>query len=65
LIDLRGTFNHLIVQPRADLNFDSEAIWLEIVFPAYKMLLCAVYRQPNANYPFWDKLLIDLRGTFR
>jgi exonuclease III len=25
--------NHLIVQPRADLNFDSEAIWLEIVFP--------------------------------
>ena len=47
--------NHLIVQPRTDLNFDSEAIWLEIVFPAYKMLLCVVYRQPNANYPFWDK----------
>jgi hypothetical protein len=19
------------------------------------MLLCVVYRQPNANYPFWDK----------
>ena len=47
--------NHLIVQPRTDLNFDSEAIWLEIVFPAYKMLLCVVYRQLNANYPFWDK----------
>jgi hypothetical protein len=45
----------LIVQPRTDLNFDSEAIWLEIVFPSYKMLLCVVYRQHNANYPFWDK----------
>ena len=42
--------NHLIVQPRTDLNFDSEAIWLEIFLPAYKMLLCVVYRQPNANY---------------
>jgi hypothetical protein len=31
--------NHLIVQPKTDLNFDSEAIWLEIVFPAYKMIL--------------------------
>ena len=47
--------NHLIVKPRTDLNFDSEAIWLESIFPAYKMLLCVVYRQPNANYPFWDK----------
>ena len=44
--------NHLIVKPRTDLNFDSEAIWLESIFPAYKMLLCVVYRQPNANYPF-------------
>jgi hypothetical protein len=43
------------VKPRTDLNFDSEAIWLESIVPAYKMLLCVVYRQPNANYPFWDK----------
>ena len=46
---------HLIDKSRTDLDFDSGAIWLEIDFPAYKMLLCVVYRQPNANYPFWDK----------
>ena len=47
---------HLIDKPRTELDFDSEAIWLEIDFPAYEMLLCAVYRQPDANYPFRDKL---------
>ena len=47
---------HLIDKPRTELYFDSEAIWLEIDFPAYEMLLCAVYRQPDANYPFRDKL---------
>ena len=41
--------NHVIVKPRTDLDFDSEAIWLESIFPTYKMLLCVVYRQPNAN----------------
>jgi hypothetical protein len=30
--------NHLIVQPRTDLHFDSEAIWLEIVLPAYSFI---------------------------
>ena len=44
--------NHLIFKPRTDLDFDSEAIWMEIDFPAYKMLICVVYRQPNENYPF-------------
>ena len=39
---------HLIVKPRTDLDFDSEAIWLEIDFHAYKILLCVIYRQPNA-----------------
>jgi hypothetical protein len=29
--------NHLIVQPRTDLNFDSEAIWLKIVFPPHNI----------------------------
>ena len=47
--------NHVIVKPRTDLDFDSEAIWMEIYFPAYTMLICVVYRQPNGNYPFWDK----------
>ena len=39
---------HVIVKPRTDLDFDSEAIWLEIDFHAYKIPLCVVYRQPNA-----------------
>ena len=44
----------LQVLPRPDLDFDSEIIRLELVFPTYKLLFCVVYRQQNDNYPFWN-----------
>ncbi|CAG2243737.1 unnamed protein product [Mytilus edulis] len=42
-------------KPRPDLDFDNEALWLEITFPSNKLLLCVVYRQPSNNNTFWDK----------
>ncbi|CAC5400798.1 unnamed protein product [Mytilus coruscus] len=42
-------------KPRPDLDFDNEALWLEINFPSQKLLLCVVYRQPSNNNTFWDK----------
>ncbi|CAC5380883.1 unnamed protein product [Mytilus coruscus] len=42
-------------KPRPDLDFDNEALWLEINFPSYKLLHCIVYRQPSNNNTFWDK----------
>ena len=40
---------------RHDLQFEGgELIWLELCFPRYKILVCAVYRSPSAVNPFWE-----------
>ena len=48
------TNNNLNVKSRPDLDFDGEVIWLEIDMPRCKLLLCTVYRPPNAEVSFWD-----------
>ena len=42
---------------RTDLELDDlEAMWLEIRCHNNKFLLCVLYRAPNSNLTFWDKL---------
>ena len=37
------------------MDLNAEVIWLEIIYPKYRLLLCAVYRPPTANDQFWNK----------
>lgn len=38
---------------RTDLDFEGEALWIEIELSKQKILVCAVYRQPHEKPQFW------------
>ena len=43
-----------------------ELIWLEVIFPRFKILVhvCAVYRSPGAGTNFWEKFYISIERAF-
>ena len=46
---------------RDDLEFpNGELIFLEVCFPRFKLLLCAVYRTQGATNPFWEHFQISI-----
>ena len=50
---------------RNDLEFNGgELIWLEVSFPRFKILVCAVYRSPGAVNNFWENLHISIERAF-
>ena len=39
-------------------------IWFELHVPNYKILICAVYRSPSANHPFWDNFQASIERAY-
>ena len=59
------TAYYLHVLRRNDLEFNGgELIWLEVVFPRFKILVCAVYRSPGAVNNFWENFHISIERAF-
>ena len=44
----------LLVKRQEHLQFNTESIWVKVIFPRQSFLLCCVYRPPNVTVPFWD-----------
>jgi hypothetical protein len=54
-----------IILRRNDLEFNGgQFIWLEVIFPRFKILVCAVYRSPGAVNNFWENLHISIERAF-
>jgi hypothetical protein len=59
------TADYLHVLRRNDLEFNGgELIWLEVIFPRFKILVCAVYRSPGAVNSFWENFHISIERAF-
>jgi hypothetical protein len=59
------TADYLHVLRRNDLEFNGrELIWLEVIFPRFKILVCAVYRSPGAVNNFWENFHISIERAF-
>jgi exonuclease III len=55
------TRENIIVKERADLHIpDLEAIWAEILVENRKILICCMYRPPNALAGYWNKVEASL-----
>jgi hypothetical protein len=55
----------LHVLRRNDLEFNGgELIWLEEIFPRFKILVCTVYRSPGAVNNFWENFHISIERAF-
>ena len=44
----------LLVKRQEHLEYNTESIWIKVIFPRLSFLICCVYRPPNCNDPFWD-----------
>jgi hypothetical protein len=45
----------ICVKERHDLNCDGvEMLWIEVLIPNFKLLVCVVYRPPGTTASFWD-----------
>ena len=44
----------LLVKRQEQLEYNTESIWIKVIFPRLSLLICCVYRSPNCNDPFWD-----------
>jgi hypothetical protein len=43
------------VKERHDLNYDGvEMLWIEVLIPNFKLLVCVVYRPPGTTASLWD-----------
>ena len=59
------TADYLHVLRRNDLEFNGgQFIWLEVIFPRFKILVCAVYRSPGAVNNFWENFDISIERAF-
>ena len=59
------TADYLHVLRRNDLEFNGgELTWLEVIFPRFKILVCAVYRSPDAVNDFWENFHISIERAF-
>jgi hypothetical protein len=51
------TSQGICVKERHDLNCDGvEMLWIEVLIPNFKQLVCVVYRPPGTTESFWDNL---------
>jgi hypothetical protein len=49
------TSQGICVKERQDLNCDGvEMLWIEVLIPNFKLLVCVVYRPPRTTASFWD-----------
>ena len=49
------TSQGICVKERHDLNCDGvEMLWIEVLIPNFKLLVCVVYRPPGTTESFWD-----------
>ena len=49
------TSQDICVKERHDLNCDGvEILWIEVLIPNFKLLVCVVYRSPGTTESFWD-----------
>ena len=52
---LMYTSRGICVKERHDLNCDGvEMVWIEVLIPNFKLLVCVVYRPPGTTASFWD-----------
>ena len=55
----------LAVMRSNDLEFNGgELIWLEVIFPRFKILVFAVYRSPGAVISYWENFHISIERAF-
>ena len=49
------TSQGICVKERHDLNYDGvEMLWIEVLIPNFKLLVCVVYRPPGTTASLWD-----------
>ena len=44
----------LLVKRQEQLEYNTESLWIKVIFPRLSFLICCVYRPPNCTDPFWD-----------
>ena len=59
------TAYYLHVMRHNDLEFNGgKLIWLEVIFPRFKILVFAVYRSPGAVISYWENFHISIERAF-